>query len=402
MARSDWVYDELLTFLGNPLFQVPVLTFMEANCIIFDPSIEDCKEYREQHTSYHDLINTLLDGFRKDSKLSHEDIINAFKEMNAKDDLKEIFQVIFEMVLAMDDFSMFVRIMTLKNIELQEQVLRMMAKTTGSIPDSFTTAPPKKAKTAEEAEEELLAKVMEQSKKEYEIEEKKRKTMEKEELANVMVLEQNRLQNEKVKEHKKYEQAIQDLSQGSTPTKPVQDKLIALSISQPKPQATQPTQPQPVAQPVTSKPPPAKPVKQTDLKAAPSVIVTPSRDNVSSSEAAANWLAQAKTDIPSSSNAANLNAAHAALSKLSPDELKQRQEYLKQQRDKLVAMKKKEREKQLLAAEQTQPQRPVSARNARSALQGDQQKKVDPEEEKKLAMRKAIANRLKSELLGNN
>lgn len=45
-----------------------------------------------------------------------------------------------------------------------------------------------------------------QSKKEYEIEEKKRKTMEKEELANVMVLEQNRLQNEKVKEHKKYEQ----------------------------------------------------------------------------------------------------------------------------------------------------------------------------------------------------
>lgn len=63
-------------------------------------------------------------------------------------------------------------------------------------------------------------------------------------------------------------QAIQDLSQGSTPTKPVQDKLIALSISQPKPQATQPTQPQPVAQPVISKPPPAKPVKQTDLKAA--------------------------------------------------------------------------------------------------------------------------------------
>jgi hypothetical protein len=41
------------------------------------------------------------------------------------------------MVLAMDDFNMFVRIMTLKNIELQEQVLRMMAKTTGSIPASF-------------------------------------------------------------------------------------------------------------------------------------------------------------------------------------------------------------------------------------------------------------------------
>ena len=66
-------------------------------------------------------------------------------------------------------------------------------------------------------------------------------------------------------------------------------------------------------------------------------------------------------------------------------------------------MKKKEREKQLLSAEKTQPERPQSSRNARSALQGGQEtKKVDPEEEKKMAMRKAIANRLKSELLGNN
>ena len=45
----------------------------------------------------------------------------------------------------------------------------------------------------------------------------------------------------------------------------------------------------------------------------PSVIVTPSpRDNVSSSEAAANWLAQAKTDIPTTGNTANLNAAHVS------------------------------------------------------------------------------------------
>jgi hypothetical protein len=66
------------------------------------------------------------------------------------------------MVLAMDDFNMFVRIMTLKNIELQEQVLRMMAKTTGSIPESFQSEGQKeRVKTAEEAEEELLAKVME-------------------------------------------------------------------------------------------------------------------------------------------------------------------------------------------------------------------------------------------------
>jgi hypothetical protein len=54
-------------------------------------------------------------------------------------------------------------------------------------------------------------------------------------------------------------QAIQDLSSSNT-TKPVQDKLIGLNISQPKPQQAEPV--------VVSKPPPSKPVKQTDLKTA--------------------------------------------------------------------------------------------------------------------------------------
>ena len=34
MARRDeWVYDELLEYVACPLFQAPVMTFMEANCL---------------------------------------------------------------------------------------------------------------------------------------------------------------------------------------------------------------------------------------------------------------------------------------------------------------------------------------------------------------------------------
>ena len=50
--------------------------------------------------------------------------------------------------------------------------------------------------------------IIRQSKREYEMEEKKRKTMEKEELESMMVLEQNRLQNEKIKEKQKYDQVL--------------------------------------------------------------------------------------------------------------------------------------------------------------------------------------------------
>lgn len=98
-----------------------------------------------------------------------------------------------------------------------------------------------------------------------------------------------------------------------------------------------------------------------------------------------------------------LSTIQAAMSNMNPDELKKRQEYLKQQRDKLLEMKKKEREKQLLAAEKSQPKRPMSARMAKSAMQegpSNESDKLSPEEEKKMAMRKAIADRLKAEMLG--
>ena len=87
---------------------------------------------------------------------------------------------------------------------------------------------------------------------------------------------------------------------------------------------------------------------------------------------------------------------------MSAEEIKKRQEYLRQQRDKLVEMKRKEREKQLLTAEQSNPQRPMSARAARQTMQGEtgDGKKVSQEDQKKLDMRRAIANKLKAELIG--
>lgn len=34
MARKgEWVYDELLNYVASPLFQAPVITFMETNCL---------------------------------------------------------------------------------------------------------------------------------------------------------------------------------------------------------------------------------------------------------------------------------------------------------------------------------------------------------------------------------
>lgn len=93
------------------------------------------------------------------------------------------------------------------------------------------------------------------------------------------------------------------------------------------------------------------------------------------------------------------------MSGMSAEELKKRQEYLRQQRDKLISMKKKEREKELLSAEQSNPGRPASAQMARKMLQGNQTESKTPqlsaEEQKKIEMRRQIANKLKAELMEN-
>ena len=91
------------------------------------------------------------------------------------------------------------------------------------------------------------------------------------------------------------------------------------------------------------------------------------------------------------------------MSQLSEDEIRQRQQFLREQRDKLLAMKKEAREKQLRETEQDcGSHRPVSARAARSALRtaAAQQSPHSAESDKKMAMRKAIAEKLRQEVIG--
>ena len=81
---------------------------------------------------------------------------------------------------------------------------------------------------------------------------------------------------------------------------------------------------------------------------------------------------------------------------MDPAELKRRTDFLKSQRDKLLAMKRAERDKQLAEAEKSQSgTRPKSARAARSAFSGS---KIDSET---LKARKALAAKLKQEVVGN-
>ena len=79
-------------------------------------------------------------------------------------------------------------------------------------------------------------------------------------------------------------------------------------------------------------------------------------------------------------------------------------EYLKQQRDRLLSLKKAEREKQLdnYSKTESSKKRPTSARVARQAVSGgggDTKPAASAEDAKKFAMRKALAEKLKKEVI---
>lgn len=75
-------------------------------------------------------------------------------------------------------------------------------------------------------------------------------------------------------------------------------------------------------------------------------------------------------------------------------EVKKRQQYLRAQRDKLVALKKEARKKQL-DTETKGPARPKSARAAEKLLEGDSEG-IDPQQ---LQIRKSLAERLRNQVV---
>ncbi|XP_005098604.1 cilia- and flagella-associated protein 36 [Aplysia californica] len=406
--KSEYVIDELICFLSNPLFQVPVLSFMESKCLIFDPSIEDSPGYREVHDEYKKLVDLLLEGFRTDTGLTHDQIIKAMKDLNSKPDLRDIFQVLFEQVLATEDFPVFVRIMAQKNLELQQQALMLISQMMdGSLPESLVKDSGGVASgrgKPTDSEDQILIAVLAKSKEEYE-QVKKQSTKEEEELQLIIGI--SRTENARLAESMKSEQ--EKLSE-------TMKKSLSLD-DRPPPIIKGPSQPVSSAKPALAKsasiPPPAsyQPKRQSSTTSAPHPVVAqhglkPKGSNEpgqTSAQAAAAWMKSAESEVGASdAHSRAVQAAAANMAGMSEEEYKKRAEFLKQQRDKLMEMKRKEREKQLLTAEKSQPQRPASARAARAALKHSEESgaaQSNAEEEKKLAMRRAIADRIKSELM---
>ncbi|XP_071963543.1 uncharacterized protein [Antedon mediterranea] len=448
MASEDWISDTIVGFLHSPVWTVPIMTFIEENCIVFDTSEENKFEYTAIHNRYKQLVEYLLESFIEDLQIDATAFVKACQSTDPE--ASETTVILFEQVMAADNFLIFKTMMVQRNIELELQALRMIQKRNGVMPSAMRPSRPTDCEQAYVDDEEILQKVMKQSEAEY-----KRQQAEKtvdQNLDKVLATskeEAERLEREKKKEEDMMKKVIENSIEEHTKQKSIEqmdtenlEKVLKMSISEqemmmakttaaqqtslkdipgistsekksstelktgksssgikPEASSSKSSPRQQVAPgsskssassklPTTSKSPPP-----LSSKSAPSKVQ-------SGSDAAASWLDSARAEAASEST----RPVHTYSSQASDAaELKKREAYLKQQRDQLMEMKKKEREKSLnnFSKKEQSKARPQSSRAAKNATAGDVKVKSGNQEseDKKLKMRMALAERLKQEVI---
>lgn len=321
MADADnWVFDSLVGFLRGPVWNVPILTFIEHKSLVFEPGEDEQneEEYKKIHDDYKNLVDFMLGSYMEDIGITPEQFEEACGKGTVKVK-KQFHHGLFEQVWAADDFEIFKRMMLQKNIELQLQALELLQQRYGVLPESLQPEGGGK-KTVDESESKIMEEVARISKEDHD--------------AHIAALNQEEAELEEVlahslDEHKRLIAAKQN-----------QEVLMAEHFSKVNLGDTSGLGSSEIASPVT----------------------------FTSSE------------------------------EIDPADLAKRTAFLKAQRDKLLSMKRAEREKQLILAEASQGKtRPKSARAARTALGASSRRQIDP---KTLEIRKALADKLKKEVIG--
>ncbi|XP_031833614.2 cilia- and flagella-associated protein 36 [Nomia melanderi] len=134
---SAWVFDSLIGFLQGPIWSAPLITFIEEKSLIFEADVEDNDEYRKIYQEYKNLVDLLLGCFMEDMSITPEQFehactVNKYTRMPI-----QFQQNLFEQIWAANEYEIFKRMMTQKNLELQLQALNMIEQKYGLTPASL-------------------------------------------------------------------------------------------------------------------------------------------------------------------------------------------------------------------------------------------------------------------------
>ncbi|GFY59561.1 cilia-and flagella-associated protein 36 [Trichonephila inaurata madagascariensis] len=371
----------------------------------------------------------MLGSYMEDLRITPEEFEKSCS-VASKKALNQFHQSLFQQVWAADDFEIFRRMMTQKNLELQLQALEFLTQKRGSVPNCME--PNNDMKDEERSMEEIIKKAIEDVSQDFETEESNKITpadaalqekMKLEAQKEKELLEQAIKQSVKEKEEKnkvENEQTEVKAEQSPTESEEPEDKENVLNGTSDEPTVESKTEElteeskaeEPTDETKTEKLSDTKNEESNDsagdtdstqtLPEAPKLSLHSSLPPIEQAKTIVKTLPPLKTE-PSLEQERPWSEGDATVYEqpqveVTPMELEKRQNYLRQQRDRILAMKKQERARRLSNTEEVITQaRPKSARAARKVLR-EEDTEVDPQT---LAFRKTLAAKLRSEVIGN-
>ncbi|KAJ8013885.1 hypothetical protein DPEC_G00034440 [Dallia pectoralis] len=367
---SEWVVESIAGYLGSPEWVIPVTDFMENKCTVFDDEDENKLTYTEIHQQYKHLVEKLLETYMQEVGINEQQFLEACSSPFAK---SKVVQTVFQPILATDDFQMFRALMVQKNIELQLQALRVIKQRNGALPECLIDGADVKSEL-EQQEMKILQEVLKTSKEEYELEMARRLQSE-EEMGSTSrsccdgpVLEAASIQSPASAQQTNSTSNVTSTSLKREESAGAQGvgQVAAAKTSTPAPSTILAESPsaQPMALPAVR-----VPVKGTE----PGAV-----SKEKSSRAGEGWIEEARKE-------AGFCKPFTELSSEQQKQLQQRALYLRQQRDKLQAMKKEQKSKPA-TPEDPPPPAPSTP-------------EISVEERKKLQKRKHLAEKLKEEVI---
>ncbi|XP_064790177.1 cilia- and flagella-associated protein 36-like isoform X2 [Oncorhynchus masou masou] len=367
---SEWVVESIAGYLSSPEWVIPVTDFMESKCTVFDDEDENKLTYTDIHQQYKHLVEKLLETYMQEVGINEQQFLEACSSPFAK---SKTLQAVFHPVLATDDFQMFRALMVQKNMELQLQALRVIKERNGALPECLTDGADVMSEL-EKQELKILQEVLKMSKDEYDQEMALRLQSEEEigstsrSCSDRPLLEAASIQTTASTQQTNTTNKVNSTSQRKEPAvagsggqiSPAKTSTFALSKLPSERHSAEPRILPAVRVPVKGTEPP-----------------TVSWEKGSSSPAAEGWIEEARKE-------AGISKPFTELSAEQQEQLQQRALYLRQQRDKLQAMKKEQRPK---------PATPETPAPTPSTPE------ISVEEKKKLQKRKHLAEKLKEEVI---
>ncbi|ETV99894.1 hypothetical protein H310_07926 [Aphanomyces invadans] len=117
---SEWVFDFVMNLFQSPAWEVPIMSFIDENCASFDTDDENKFIYSDLHGQFRDTVDGVLTANLAEIGITPSDFADICARCRHS---TEISMAVINQILAIDDFLTFKKLMVKRNLELELEVI---------------------------------------------------------------------------------------------------------------------------------------------------------------------------------------------------------------------------------------------------------------------------------------